>query len=191
MPLLVFPHVLRVALTATWRRTGCFNPTALQEKKRETVLCRDPRFRLYVEASLSIDACSGLLNARVVGERAKRQAAAAVAPPNCSQLVFNSFLIRVSPHRMEGVACDDFSKLSKKVFLLTHAHTDHMVGLDNTFPNIVFCSEVTARLLRPRFESVQFRVLPMYQMTALPEISANVLAIPGSQIITISLSLTL
>ena len=84
---------------------------------------------------------------------------------------------------MEGVACDDFSKLSKKVFLLTHAHADHMVGLDNTFPNIVFCSEVTARLLRPRFENVQFRVLPMYQMTALPEISANVLAIPGIQII--------
>ncbi len=64
--------------------------------------------------------------------------------------------------RAPVVAVDDFSRPAD-LFFLTHAHTDHMKSLNDSFAGVVHCTRVTASLVHARFPRVHVAELIFYQ----------------------------
>ena len=58
------------------------------------------------------------------------------------------------------ISIDDFStKEARFYYILTHFHSDHLVGMTNSFPHKVWCSSHTARLMRHYYPQVSLGIL--------------------------------
>jgi len=70
-----------------------------------------------------------------------------------------------------GLTFDDFRSVGQDIHILSHFHSDHMMGLDERFSGPLYCSTITGRLLK-RFrrvsESSLFAIDPGHEIEIKP-----------------------